>query len=335
MRVRINLLRGALAALFILALMPIESRAQDDENFKVGERVEYKDSSYPESWKEGTVIKVHPEYKQVVVRWDPRPDYPAYTHNGVSTYEQAYSYTDVRHIKARTEEKTATNNSGNANEPVNGNNEKKETANKAEAPGAGGGKGLMTKEEILGYMRTHGYINGQPKHDPQVCKDLVEQIKRRGVVAPIIPGDDSSFINANGCANAEATDVVGATGDNIGPPTKLDWLMGTWNMTVSTVTTYSASFAKLGFLTINANGTYIWKVDPLDPPAKYVHGNWRKATPDEMGSYGGAGIVLQKGPEDTDWIVFKYMDQFNKADRIDVRSLQNRGMHSRRIGWRR
>jgi hypothetical protein len=209
-----------------------------------------------------------------------------------------------------------------------------------------GGAGVMTKEELIGYMRTHGYVNGQPKHDAQVCKDLVAQIKRRGVKQRLEVGkDDLSPFADNGCFNENDTDVVGATQLNIGPPTTLDWLYGTWGMTLysgpnkyvnlesRTVTTVDA-FAKLGSLTINGNGTYTWKVDPSDPPAKYVKGRWRKATPEEMGLQGGAGIVLQNAAEGADWIVFKYMDPFNKAERVDVQDLQYRGAH-RRIGWRR
>src|SRR5712692_1734694 len=77
----------------VVGLLPTQSRAQDeDKNFKVGDKVEYKASSYPkEVWKEGTVIKLYPEYRQVLIRWDPRPDYPEYTKGNVSTYEQGYS----------------------------------------------------------------------------------------------------------------------------------------------------------------------------------------------------------------------------------------------------
>lgn len=348
MRERTNLRPLALAALLAALLLPLVSSAQEDINsFKVGERVEYKDSSYPESWKEGTVVKVQPEYKQVVVRWDPRADYPSYTHDGVSTYEQAYSISDVRHIKARTAERAAPTGGGNIDAPAGGNDG--ETNNRPEkapvAAAAGTGTGLMTKQEILGYMRTHGYSNGQPKKDPQVCKDLIEQIKRRGVRERLEVGkDDLSPIYANGCATFD-TDVAQATSYNIGPPTTLDWLKGTWNMTVTGGTVDTApgdgyiyrrneSFAKLGFLTINANGTYTWKVDPSDPPSKYVHGTWRKATPEEMKLQGGAGVVLQKAAEGRDWIAYKYMDPFSKADRIDVQDLQYRGSY-RRIGWRR
>lgn len=336
-----NFHRIGFAILIISVLLPIQSWAQDDVNsYKVGERVEYKENSYPEVWKEGTVIKVYPEYKQVVVRWDPNANYP-------HGYEQAYGIGEVRHVKARAAEKPAPDKGGNKNAPVNRNNNgAKDKTEKAEATGAPNGTGLMTKQEIIGYMRSHGYANGQPKHDPQVCKDLVEQIKRRGVQERLEPGkDDLSPFADNGCYNERATDVVEATKSNLGTPITLDWLSGTWVMYVVGGTVDYApgngyiyrkneSLAKLGFLTINSDGAYTWKVNPSDPPAKYVRGRWRKATPEEMGLQGGAGIVLQKAAEGADWIVFKYMDPFNKADRVEVEHIQYRGSY-RRIGWRR
>ena len=344
--VQTNFYRISFSVLIALALLSVQSKAQDDVNsYKVGERVEYKDRSYPEVWKEGTVVRVYPEYKQVLVHWDPRPDYPQYTHDGVSSYEQAYNINDVRHIKARANEQPARENRGASNTaPNEAANGRKEKGDAPKATNNGGG--LMTKEEILGYIRTNGYANGQPKHDPQVCKDIIEQIKQRGVKEPLAPGkDDLSPIAENGCFGAQNTDVVAASRSNIGTPTTLDWLSGTWLMYVIGGTVDTApgdgyiyrkneSIGKLGFLTINSNGTYIWKVEPVDPPAKYLKGTWRKATKEEMNLQGGAGIVLQKAAEGSDWLVFKYMDPFNKAERIDVRQMHSTGGY-RRIGWRR
>lgn len=321
--------------IILFAFAPLVIRAQDDANsYRVGERVEYKASSYPEKWLEGTIVKVTPEYNQVVVRWDPRDDYPSYTKNGASIYEQAYNITDVRHIKTRNDNPTP-KNIKQENPPTKNNPETNQN-----------GAGLMTGQEILGYIRANGYANGQPKRDARVCKDLIEQIKKRGVVERLEVGkDDLSPIADNGCFGAEDTDVVKASQLNIGKPTTLDWLDGTWIMYVTGGTVDTApgdgyiyrkneSTAKLGFLTINADGTYIWKVEPNDPPAKYVKGTWRKATAAEMNLQGGAGIVLEKAAEGRDWIAFKYMDPFKKADRIDVQDLQYRGSY-RRIGWRK
>jgi hypothetical protein len=309
--------------------------------FTVGERVEYKDKSYPtEVWREGTVVRVMPEYKQVLIRWDPRDDYPSYTHNGVSTYEQAYSMDSVRPVKAKTEIKPQANDAG-TNATGNGANKTKPINDRAANIGAGGG--LMSKQEILGYMKTHGYANGQPKHDLQVCKDLIEMMKQRGVQEPLRAGtDDLSPINDNGCAGAQNTDVTEASVANIGVPPTINWLAGAWTLTVFGDTVYSApgdgyiykqgpKTGTQGSLTISANGSYIWN----DGKGQVMKGAWRYATPEEMKVQGGVGIVLQHAAQGRDWLVFKYQSRVpNKSERIEVEDLQYGGS-SRWIGWRK
>ena len=332
--VKTNFRRIVFAVFIMIVMLPMQSWAQDgDKNFKVGERVEYREGYPPrEVWHEGTIVKLYsPEDKQVLVHWDPRPDYAPYTHNGVSIYEQAYSIDSVRHIKTHPADKPVVENGGP---------KKVETKQPED-----GGKGLMTHEEILGYLRTHGYVNGQHKNDRQVCIDLIEQIKRRGVTSRLeVYKDDLSPIYSNGCGIAD-TDVEGATEYNVGTPTTVDWLSGTWLMYVIGGTVDTArggyiyrkneSIAKLGFITINGNGTYTWKVNPWDTPAKYVKDTWRMATKEEMKLQGGTGIVLHNGEQGADWIVYKYMiPDPSKIERIDVQHITSRG-GMRRIGWRK
>lgn len=323
-------------------LLPAGAAMAQEPTYTVGERIEYKDKSYPaEVWKEGTIVKVMPEYHQVIVRWDPRDDYPSYTHNGVSTYEQAYNLNDVRPIKPRTENKTADNNGDGTTAPAN--NGDRPLA-KPEGPAridAGGG--LMSKQEILGYMKTHGYANGQPKKDLQVCKDLIEIMKKRGVQEPLVAGtDDLEPINANGCAGGLNTDVTEASVANLGVPPTINWLAGTWTLTVFGDTVYSApgdgyiykqgpKTGTQGSLAISANGTYAWN----DGKGQLIKGTWRNTTPEEMKMQGGTGIVLQHAAQGRDWIVFKYQSRVpNKTERVEVEDLQYRGQ-SRWIGWRR
>jgi hypothetical protein len=205
----------------------------------------------------------------------------------------------------------------------------------------------MSKAEILGYMRSHGYANGQPTKNVQVCKDLIEEIKRRGVEEPLSQRmDDLSPIADNACFGANNTDVAKASQANIGAPISADWLFGTWKTYVlgGTVDTLHSdgyiyrrneSLARLGFVTINANGTYTWKVNPSDTPASYLKGTWRAATATEMDLQGGAGIVLEHGPDGLDWRATKYMDPVNPkmADRVEIEEF-GYGGSSRRIGWR-
>ena len=315
--------------------------AQQTIQFKAGDRIEYKDKSYPtEVWKQGTVVRVMPEYNQVLVRWDPRDDYPSYTHNGVSIYEQAYNMDSVRPIKPRTMDKPQANDAG-ANATGNGANKTQPVTDRAPNINADGG--LMSKQEILGYMKTHGYANGQPKHDLQVCKDLIEIMKKRGVQEPLRAGtDDLSPINDNGCAGGLNTDVTEASVSNLGVPPTINWLAGTWTLTVFGDTVYSApgdgyiykqgpKTGTQGSLTISANGSYIWN----DGKGQPVKGAWRYATSEEMKMQGGAGIVLQRAAQGRDWLVFKYQSRVaNKSERVEVEDLQYGGS-SRWIGWRK
>lgn len=305
--------------------------------FTIGEHIEYRDGGYQGAWHRGTIVRLAPASNQVIVRWDPRDDYPAYTHNGVSTYEQGYALDAVRHLGAA---------SGAASDPATAQPTaatSRTSTPMATALGAAGAP--LSKREIVDYMRTRAYAGGQPTHDANICRALVDLIKARGVEAPLEVGhDDVAPFADNGCYNAQDTDVVGATRSNLGAPVGLNWLAGTWAMYVLGGTVDFAAgdgwiyrknetLAKLGVLTIAADGSYVWKVEPGDPPGKYVHGRWRAATLQEMNVQGGAGIVLQNAAEGADWIVFKYMDPSNKAERIEVEHLQSRGAY-RRIGWR-
>jgi hypothetical protein len=317
--------------------------AAPQTQFTVGQRIEYKDKSYPaEVWKEGTIVKVMPEYNQVLVRWDPRDDYPSYTHNGVSSYEQAYSMDNVRPIKPKTQKAAAGNNGGKGKKGNAKSNGKKNAAKPKPANNAGG-KGLMSKQEILGYMKTHGYVNGQPKKDLQVCRDLIEIMKKRGVREPLRAGtDDLSPINDNACAGGVNTDVTEASVVNLGVPPTINWLAGTWTLTVFGDTVYTApgngyiyrhgpKTGTQGSLTISAKGSYTWN----DGKGHLIKGAWRYATSQEMKMQGGAGIVLRKAAQGRDWLVFKYQSRVpNKTDRIEVEDLQYGGS-SRWIGWRK
>ena len=298
--------------------------AQDVSSYRVGERVEYKASSYPEKWRGGTVVKLSPEYKQLIVRWDPG-DYP-------TEYQQAYPVSDVRHLGAAP---------AAAPTPEPAPAAPATAATAAAAPLAAGGP-PMTKAEILAAFRAAP--GGAKSLD--ACRAVISRIKARGVVEPLGASDDVQPIAAAGCFGAQDTDVVAASRTNIGAPVGTSWLAGTWAMVVigGTVDTLHAdgwiyrqneSIAKLGFLKIENGGAYTWKVDPTDPPEKYVHGHWRLATPAEMVLQGGAGIVLEHAAEGADWIAFKRMTPGTAAatDSIEVEHLQSRGSY-RRIGWR-
>jgi hypothetical protein len=338
----------ALAVLITLVVPLAKLWAQDeDKNFKVGEKIEYKEGISPrEAWFEGTVMNISPDAKSMLIRWDPRPDYAPYTHDGVSIYQQSYSITDLRHKKVRAAEKPENKNDGAAAAVTPGNAIKNKPG-VAKTADTQGGTGLMTKEELLRYMRAHAFVNGVAKNDPQICKDLIEQIKRRGVKEQFDWNTDDLKPISESCCwyQANDTNVYDAINYNLGTPITLKWLSGTWLMAIIGGTVDSTPkdgkftrtgeiYAKLGFLTIDEKGTYTWQVYPGDAPEKHVKGTWRYATKDEMGLRGGAGIVLQKAADGADWIAFKYLNPYMKGDNIDVQDLQVRG-GKRRIGSRK
>jgi len=78
--------------------------------------------------------------------------------------------------------------------------------------------------------------------------------------------------------------------------------------------------ANVGTLTLNANGTYIWKAGVKDSTS----GKWRKATSKEMTSEGGDGIVLLKAKSGYDWLVTKDRRTKLKGEWINISELGTR-----------
>lgn len=343
MKKQINFSGIAFAVLIMIVIAPIRSWAQGDvSSYKVGEKVEYKEGYYPrETWFQGTVVKLDAD-KGVYIRWDPRPEsyYDAYMKNGVMTYQQFYGVADVRHLKAHDKPedkkdvpkdiKIPPDNRGGNRTPV------------------AGGRGLMTKADITGYLLANAYANGKPINDPEMCKDLIEQIKLRGVKEQFgVLDDDIKPLGDSRCwYQSNDTNVYEAIDYNLGRPLTTNDLVANWNLytlgaTVDTVHADGNLYrqnefvsGKYGFITIRANGTYTWKVKPSDPPASYLKGSWRNATKEEMGMRGGAGVVLQKAADDRDWIVYKYLDEKYMPGGIDVRELPSQSGGNRSRGWK-
>jgi len=76
----------------------------------------------------------------------------------------------------------------------------------------------------------------------------------------------------------------------------------------------------VGTLTLNANGTYIWRAGAKDSTS----GKGRKATKKEMTSEGGDGIVLLKAKTEYDWLVTKDRRTKLKGQWIGISELNTR-----------
>jgi hypothetical protein len=296
------------------------------KDYKQGEKIECKESANAE-WEECTFVGKSYDGSQPIIR-------------DKSGFQMALS--DWNQIRPMGAKPAAGNNQTkiDTDEGDRDNNDKRDTPkDKVEADG----KGVMTKEEVLNYMRTHGYANGKPKHDSQVCKDLIELIKKRGVRERLDYGkDDVSPITENGCSYV-GTDVIAAVDSNQGAPVAIDWLTGAWKMSIWGINNKYVNLnngrvtsrdvvAEAGSLTINGNGTYVWRVEP---DGKLFKATWRLATKEEMGYQGGVGVVLQNAAEGSDWIAFKKMPQDgDKTDRLEVEHIKDRGSN-RYVGTRR
>ena len=287
--------------------------AAQDTDFKPGEKVEYRESDYATEWKEGVVVKILPGNTHVLIR--SKPD--QWFKDGL---EQAFVFSRVRRIANRPVNQPTTN--ANVVEK-NIDNAKTETAKTD-------GKGLMTKEEIFSYLKTNLPKAPDDPNAAGVSRELVKEIKRRGV--EYFKVEDRDIYNVFMRYDPRHDQVVMAIRENYGAPPSQSWLTGTWKMTVVDVGYNYSIGAKAGFLTINKNGTYQWKPGPSDA---VINGKWREATDKEMWHQGGAGIVLLKGEDGDDWIARKSTNRELKGDHIDVALLDMtyRG-GKRRIGRR-
>jgi hypothetical protein len=177
------------------------------------------------------------------------------------------------------------------------------------------------------FLRTR--LPGDPFRDSALLdktkKELGELIKKRGVNFRYETLSD--FGNEIGKFGM-TSEVTFPLRDNYGPPTKQEWYIGTWSTSVTSVNGWWNIAAKTGFLTINADGTYVWKLSAGDPPANYVRGAWRKATKKEMDvSYqGGSGIVLLSAKQGYDFIVRQDRVTTLAGDWIDISDLGTRQM---------
>ncbi|HEY1171490.1 MAG TPA: hypothetical protein VGH19_08990 [Verrucomicrobiae bacterium] len=70
------------------------------------------------------------------------------------------------------------------------------------------------------------------------------------------------------------------------------------------IVTTSDSQHESGAVTINKDGTYVWKFFRDDPPAKWLKGKWREVQSAELNQWGGGpAIWLEKAKQGQDYMV--------------------------------
>jgi hypothetical protein len=175
----------------------------------------------------------------------------------------------------------------------------------------GSGPG-MSETDVLSFLQQR-LGDGDPFMNPKreaVLQELREEILLRGVNFRYqIPGKFSDELGKFGAA---LPSVTAPLYKNYGPPAKLDFFMGRWDIAkiggTTAITKGGQDYRRqemaglAGSLTVNADGTYLW-----NSPSGVFKGQWRKATPEEMGrsDTGGDGVVLLQAKSGADWIVFK------------------------------
>lgn len=189
-----------------------------------------------------------------------------------------------------------------------------------------GGSGPLSKEQIVGYLRANVGTDGPHPNKEAISNAVIAAIKKRGVNFKYAWQDFPDFSKAG--AN---TSVEYALGDNFGTPPIMAWLNGTWELAFTKSSGWVSSMIndnahKKGFLLIEPEHTYIWKVHQDDKAEAWIEGKWREATSAEMKYQGGAQIVLLNGEQNYDWIVHKDMTAPQGQDCINVADLQTRQM---------
>lgn len=269
---------ACLLAVYVLMAIAV---GQADK-YKPGDKIEYKVmGAYPERWeKGGTYVGSTPGGSQPIIREKPNEFYPEGS-------RRAAAWDTIRQMA----------------QPQNGIEEPNDNPPPNPQPD-NRCNAILTEDDVLSFLQKN--LGTDPFRDSakkeRIERELASMIRECGVnfrYQTLSPFADK--LSKYGATSIVTFPILA----NFGPPTKQPWYIGTWTNNVQSENFWRIIAAKTGFLTISAGGTYTWKLYGTDPPAKYVKGNWRPATAEEMkASYqGGAGVVLLNGKETYDWIV--------------------------------
>ncbi|HVQ36011.1 MAG TPA: hypothetical protein VMS31_00665 [Pyrinomonadaceae bacterium] len=310
---------GSLVLMTIALLLIVDTQASaQKKDYKPGEKIEYKSSGYPEIWEAAIFDKVTPDGSQPIIRQMPNE----FHRDG---FQRTASWADIRPLSANPNRVPVDTNQND--NPVNAAGaDIGITPEKIKNFGAG----LMTQAEVLSFLQTE--FGDKPFANPrreELKKELAEMIKVRGLDFRY----STALIDFNNKLGkyGMTSEVIFPLRDNYGEPTKQSWLMGAWNLgKIGAAVDYvknnrvyrqgEIGVASVGALTLNANGTYVWK----SVMAQATSGRWREASKKEMKSKGGDGIVLLKAKSGYDWIVTKDRTTTLKGEWISISELGTR-----------
>ena len=318
-----------LFTLLVCWLVVTHPATAQEEKYKPGDKIEYRESTYSDVWEQGVYVGATPGGKQPIIRKKPNEFYK----DGAQT---AFEWERIRPLTARPAAKApveapakgvAAPQNVALNPPAPG---PTKTPPPAAAAGVAAGA-MMTKEEVLSFLQTR--LGAQPFAHPrfqEIKKELAEMIKRRGVNFRY--ENLSDFSNELGKYGA-SSEIIFPLQSNFGPPTQQPWLMSKWGLSKIGATVDrkggdgyiyrqgEIGVKDVGSVTISADGKYVWEIDV---PKGVARGEWRKATPEEMRYQGGDAIVLLKAKGGVDWIVHQDRVTPLKGDWINIAQLDSR-----------
>ena len=183
------------------------------------------------------------------------------------------------------------------------------------------GDAPFTKQEIIDILKARIGTDGPHPKKEAVNLELRELIKKRGVSFRYSYVDLPDFSKVGG--DSTVRDAIEA---NFGTPKPQQWLWGEWNVSTTSTRTFSLGDAvnKMGFLVIEPDGKYLWKIKADDDASKWIDGKWREPTADEMKWMGGAGVVLLGGEQGYDWIVHRDYTADDGKDWITIAIINSR-----------
>ncbi len=305
---------GSLVLTTIVLLFIADQASAQKKDYKPGEKIEWKSSGYPETWEEVTFVQPTPDGSQPIIRQMPNQFHK-------DGFQQATSWDKIRPVSAKATNKV----------PIDDTDADDSATTPATITDLG--TGLMTQEQVISFLQAKigdkAFTN--PPREAEFRKELAEMIKARGLDFRF-SSSDTVFWKKLAKYGAITSDVSFPLSYNYGEPTSEKELMGAWNLgKIGVATSYVKNnrvyrqgefgVGNIGTLSLNANGTYVWKSVLKAQP---INGKWRKATKVEMTSEGGDGIVLLKAQSEYDWLVTKDRRTPNKGEWINISELQTR-----------
>lgn len=282
---------GGPCLLFLLLAAPAPAQ---EPPFRPGDVVEYKVlATFPPQWEKGTVLRILPGGKQVLVRLKPDQFNP-------QGAERAYTPAELRRPG-----KTVAKNT----EP------RKPLAPLGTGKTAPLGKGLLSEADVLAYARRE--MGDRPFTHPErdaILDRIRDHIKTRGTSFRY-DAATGAFRNKMDKQRTMSVHIGYAVNANYGPHPRLQDYFGTFHLRTANRGSRSLTPGgkyvirtdaqhESGRLTISPKGTWEWELLRGDPPAKWLRGKWRPVRPDEMHLWeGGPALWLLEAKQGSDYMV--------------------------------